>query len=255
MRRYNHRMAPDYHHIAYVGLDIANPVTLGSVLSLAGRSGLSNGVKVLDVGAGTGGVATALARRFGYQVHAIERDPVMVDHIRRRVRHEGLEDRVNPVQGTAPGILDLLAPADMIVALGSTRIGGPEATTADEVFRLLAARLSANGCILWGDLTWIEEPPQPLRQVVDLAGVYASDEGWRSAARNAGMECIAGEMSEQAVFDDFFSQADRRVRDWLDAHPDAEGADTLRLRADQVRAMIEFGRPYLGFGLYLFRRA
>lgn len=247
-------MAPDYHHIAYQGLEVANPVTMEAVLATAERSRLSEGARVLDIGAGTGGVSVELARRFGYQVHAIERDPVMVAHIDAAVRKAGLEDRVTPVEGTAPQILDALSPADMMVAMGSTRIGGPTVTTAAGIFEVLASRLASPGYVLWGDMTWIGEPPAPLRQIVGMAGVYADDEGWRSAARSAGMVCIWAEISPQDVWDDFFGKADRRVRDWLDANPDAEGWDALKLRADQIEATFDFGRPYLGFGLYLFQK-
>jgi precorrin-6B methylase 2 len=252
--RYKQTMAPDYHHIAYVGLEVANPVTIEAVLAAAERSGLPAGARVLDIGAGTGGVSAALARRFSYQVHAIERDPVMVSHIAARVRAEGLHGRLTAVEGVAPQILDVLAPADMMVAMGSTRIGGPDVTTPAGLFQTLASRLASPGYVLWGDLTWTAEPPPPLRQVVDLAGIYASDDGWKAAAKAVGMECVSAEISPQEVWDDFFGDADRRVREWLDAHPDVEGWDVLKLRADQIKATFDFGRPYLGFGLYLFRK-
>lgn len=248
-------MAPDYHHIAYVGLEVANPVTIEAVLGAAERSGLPQGAKVLDIGAGTGGVSAALARHLGYQVYAVERDPFMVSHIGERVGAEGIADRLIPVQGMAPDILDTLAPADMIVAMGSTRIGGADATTPAAIFQVLAARLSRPGYLLWGDMTWIAEPPEPLRQLIGAAGVYDSDAGWKAAATAAGMACISAEITPQAVWDDFFADADRRVRDWLEANPGAEGWDALRLRADQIRSTFDFGRPYLGFGLYLFRAA
>lgn len=251
---YKRRMAPDYHHIAYVGLEVANPVSIEAVLATAERSGLAAGAKVLDIGAGTGGVSAALARSLGYHVHAIERDPVMVSHIGERVRADGLTDRVTPVRGVAPQILDALAPADMMVAMGSTRIGGPDVTTPAGIFEVLAARLSSPGYLLWGDLTWIAEPPPPLRQVVGLSGVYTTDEGWRIAARLAGMECLSAEISPQDLWDAFFASADARVRAWLEANRDADGWDALKLRADQIKATFDFGRPYLGFGLYLFQK-
>lgn len=252
--RYNRRMAPEYHHIAYVGLDIANPVTIEAVLAAAERSGLAAGARVLDIGAGTGGVSAALARRFGYQVHAVERDPVMISRIGERVRAEGLADRVTAVEGMAPQVLDALAPAKMMVALGTTRIAGPEVATAEGIFRTLATRLSRPGYLLWGDLTWTAEPPGPLRQIIEAAGVYDSDDGWKAAASAAGLDCVWAEMSPQGVWDDFFGGTDARVRAWLDAHPEAEGRDALKLRADQIRTTFDFGRSYLGFGLYLFRK-
>lgn len=247
-------MAPDYHHIAYVGLDVANPVTLETVEAAAERSGLPAGARVVDIGAGTGGVSAALARRFGYHVHALERDPVMISYIKARARDGGLEDRLTVVRGQAPEALDGLAPADMMVAMGSTRIGGPGVTTATGLFETLARRLASPGYVLWGDLVWTGDAPAPLRQVVGLSGIYASDEGWKAAASAAGLDCVSAELSPQALWDEFFATADARVRAWLAANPDADGFDALKLRADQIKATFDFGRPYLGFGLYLFRK-
>lgn len=253
--RYKRGMVPDYHHIAYVGLDVANPVRIEAVEAAAERAALPAGSRVLDVGAGTGGVSAALARRFGYHVHAIERDPVMVSHIVARARNEGLEDRLAVVQGQAPEALERLAPADMVVALGSNRIAGPDVTSAAGIFETLATVLARPGYVLWGDLVWTAEAPEPLRQVVELSGVYATDEGWQGAARSAGFDCLSVEMSPQSLWDAFFDGADARVRAWLEVNPGVAGVDALRLRANQIRATFDFGRPYLGFGLYLFRQA
>lgn len=247
-------MGPDYHHIAYVGLEVANPVSIEAVEAAAERAELPPGSRVLDIGAGTGGVSAALARRFGYHVHAIERDPVMVSHIQRRAQEIGLQNRLRAVLGQAPDVLDSLAPADMMIAMGSTRIGGPNVSTAAGIFKVLAKRLASPGYLLWGDLVWTADPPEPLRQIVELAGVYATDEGWKAAAGSAGMSCVSAELSPQSLWDEFFDGADARVRAWLEANPEGEGSDTLRLRADQIRATFDFGRPYLGFGLYLFRK-
>ena len=43
------------------------------------------------------------------------------------------------------------------------------------------------------------------------------------------------------------------ARAWLAANPDAPEAPAVRASADRVKAMFDFGRPYLGFGLYLLR--
>lgn len=248
-------MTPDYHHIGFKGLSVANPVTLEAIEAMAGRTALPEGSKVLDIGAGTGGVAVALARRYGWHVHAIERDDVMCDLIAGRVRAAKLENRVSVVRSHSNEALDALSPAQMIVALGTTEAAGRGLKTVDAILQGLAERLEPGGWLLWGDLVWTSAPPPPLKAVIDLSGVYADDAGWKAAGAAAGLDCAAVEFSPQTVWDDFFGEVDRKVREWLEAHPRDPGFKALEARADQVKAVMDFGRAYLGFGLYLFRKS
>ena len=43
--------------------------------------------------------------------------------------------------------------------------------------------------------------------------------------------------------------------DWLVANPDDPAAPSIRQRADLSKATFDFGREWLSFGLYLFRKA
>lgn len=248
-------MIPTYHSIAYAGFEVANPVTLDAIRALVARTGLPEGATALDIGAGAGGVSVALARDFGLNVQAIERYPDMAGMIRDRADAAGVADRLTVVAEGSAAALDRLAPADLIVALGSTEPAGPGLRSADAIFTALAERLTSPGWLLWGDLTWKGEPPEPLRQVIGAAGDYATHEGWLKAAEAAGLEVVSAEIAPDADWDAFFGGADARVRDWLAAHPDDPAAPTILKRADLSKATFDFGRPWLSFGLYLFRKA
>lgn len=247
-------MALDYHHIVYIGLDIANPVAIDRVEAFAARTGLPAGARVLDIGAGTGGVAVSLAAKHGYDLHAIERDPAMVKAIGDRLRRQGGTARVTVVPKHSTEALDDLSPADMIVALGSTEAAGKGIKTAEGIIGGLATRLKSPGYLLWGDLVWTAKPPAPLQQVVAISGTFATDAGWKLAAAKAGLECVCSEMTPQPLWDDFFGGVEKRGRDWLEANPRSPHFEAVKRRADQVSAIFGFGRPFLGFGLYLFRK-
>lgn len=247
-------MTPTYHSIAYAGFEVANPVALDAIQALVGRTGLSEGALVLDIGAGAGGVSVALARDFGLNVQAIERYPDMAAMIRDRAEAAGVADWVTVVAEGSATALTRLAPADLIVALGSTEPAGPGIRSATEIFARLASRLASPGWLLWGDLTWKGDPPEPLRQVIGATGDYATHEGWLAAAAAADLEVVSAEIAPDADWDAFFGGADARVRDWLDTHKDDPAASSIRQRADLSKATFEFGRPYLAFGLYLFRK-
>ncbi len=247
-------MTPTYHSIAYAAFEVANPVTLDAVLALVARTGLAEGSVALDIGAGAGGVSIALARAFGLRMQAIERYSDMADMIRDRAGAAGVADRVTVVAEGSATALDRLAPADLIVALGSTEPAGPGIRSASDTFAHLSGKLASPGWLLWGDLTWKGEPPEPLRRVIGATGDYATHEGWLVAAERAGLDVVSAEIAPDADWDAFFGGADARVRDWLGANPNDPAAPSIRQRADLSKATFDFGRPWLSFGLYLFRK-
>lgn len=247
-------MPPTYHSIAYAGFEVANPVSLDAILALIVRTGLSPDAVAIDIGAGAGGVSVAVARDAGLNVKAIERYPDMAEMIRARADAAGVCDRVKVVAEGSATALDRFPPADLIIALGSTEPAGPGVRAAADIFAVLASKLASPGWLLWGDLTWRGEPPAPLRQVIGAAGDYATHEGWLAAAQAAGLAVVSAEIAPDADWDAFFGGADVRVRDWLGANPDHPAAPSIRQRADLSRATFDFGRPYLSFGLYLFRK-
>ncbi len=248
-------MTPTYHSIAYAGFEVANPVSLDAVLALVARTGVPPGAVAVDIGAGAGGVSVALARDAGLNVKAIERYPDMADMIRDRADAASVSDRVEIVAEGSATALDRFAPADLIVALGSTEPAGPGVRVAADIFAGLASKLASPGWLLWGDLTWRGEPPAPLRQVIAATGDYATHDGWQAAAQAAGLEVISSDIAPDSDWDVFFGGADARVRDWLAANPDHPAAATIRQRADLTRATFDFGREWLSFGLYLFRKS
>lgn len=247
-------MEPTFQRIAYQGVDVANPTHLARVLAMVDRADLpSNGV-ALDIGAGTGAVTVALAEAYGLTVHAIERDAELAGVIRDRAAAADLSDQVSIHDQNSGEVLAALPPFDLMVALGATHPAGRPGLDPEGSFRVLSTHLRASGYLLWGDLFWKGDPPAPLRRVLDLTGQRATHEGWRAAGVAAGLTCLATEEGSEADWDAYIGGSDARVRAWLDAHSDAPEAAGIRARADQVKALFEFGRPWLGFGLYLFRK-
>lgn len=72
--------------------------------SLAGRCGVRPGLRVLEVGCGTGRTAAHLARTTGCEVVASDRRPAMLDWTRRHVAERGVVDRIEVVQADVRGL-------------------------------------------------------------------------------------------------------------------------------------------------------
>lgn len=246
-------MGARYNRIAYEALEVGNGVEMTAVEAAVARTGLAAGAGVADVGTGNAGVAIRLARTFGFAVTAIEYDPLMAALARDRIATAGVEDRVTLAAGAAADVLGGLAPLDLITALGTTNVDGRGRPSPEAALTFLKTRVKPGGWLLWGDLVWLAEPPEPLRRVAELVNQYADDAGWKAAARAAGFEVVRADISPQSVFDAYAAGADRAARDWLAANPDAPEAEAILADADRVKALLTIGRPFIGFGLYLLR--
>lgn len=247
-------MAISFHRIAYETLPVCNGVTLDTVEAAIAVADLPSGARALDLGCGNATVAILMARRFGLDVRAIEADPGMAELARARIRSAEMREQVQVIQARSGDVLAEVGPADLIVALGATDPAGLGRGAPADTFAGLTSHLRPGGWLLWGDLTWRGEPSQPLRTLVEITNLYTDDDGWRDAARAAGLDLVSSEISPQSVWDDYTHGLVHAADAWLIANADAPEAEQVRFHRNRVHAMFEFGRPWLSFGLYLMRR-
>lgn len=242
-----------FQRIAYEVREVCNGVELAALEAAVARTGLGVGATAIDIGTGNATVAIHLAQRFGLNVAAVELDPVMADLARSRIEAAVAGDRVSLTVARADEVLARTEPVDLIVALGTTNVSGEGRPTPEAGFIALRRNIKPGGWLLWGDLVWLAEPPAPLRQITEFTNLYADDAGWRAAAVAAGFEVIDGRISPQDVYDAYAGDSVAAARAWVEANPEAPEAGSIRFNADRVQAIMEFGRDYIGFGLYLLR--
>ncbi len=242
-----------FHHIAYRPLAVCNALSMDRLEATVRRAGLEPGASVMDIGCAYGEVSMHLARAFDTRVTAVELDPVMAEGAEARIQAAGLSDRIDVRRETSAAALAALPPLDLIVAIGSTEPAGKGLREPAEVFAALSEHLTPGGALLWGDLFWKAEPPAPLRQLVETGGYYVSHDEWQAAARETGLEVVSAEISGEAEWAAYRTGMETAIADWLDAHPDHADAPTVAATAHRIKMMLDFGAPFLGFGLYLFR--
>lgn len=244
-------MSMSFHRIAYEALDVCNALPMTAIDAALEAAALAPGARVLDIGCGNGTVSARLAARFDLTVAAVEMDPAMADLARSRTA--GCEG-VTVHEAPAGPILRQGAPWDLVVCLGATDPSGDGLREPAQMMAAIGRTLRPGGWLLWGDLVWLTEPPQPLRQIVEISGLYADHEGWKTAAREAGLDVVLAEVSDQDTWDAYADGMQSAVKEWLAANPDHTDAPSVSARAHQMRMMLEFGRGVMGFGLYLLRR-
>lgn len=243
-----------FHHIAYRPLAVCNALSMERLEATVRLAGLKPGATVMDIGCAYGEVSMHLARAFDARVTAVELDPVMAEGAEARIAAAGLSERISVRRETSAAALAALPAFDLIVAIGSTEPAGKGLREPPAVFAALSEHLTSGGGLFWGDLFWKGEPPAPLRQLVETGGYYVGHDAWQAAARDAGLEVISAEISDETEWAAYRTSMETAIADWLDAHPDHADAPSVAATAHRVKMMLDFGAPYLGFGLYLFRK-
>jgi ubiquinone/menaquinone biosynthesis C-methylase UbiE len=151
-------------HATFEGCDLLGPGGPEETRRLAREMGLGAGMRVLELGGGTGRAACQLAREFGVRVVTVERDPVFAAIARARLGREGALGRVEVLEADFAALPGPLAPGtfDAIFAEGSLHLLGIERGCA------LATRLlkPGQGVIGFTHITWlleVDEVPPAVR--------------------------------------------------------------------------------------------
>jgi SAM-dependent methyltransferase len=131
--------------------------------------------RVVDLGAGTGTGTLALARHLpGARLTAVDMDPEMLDHLRRRAADEGLGEHVRTVKADLDGDWPAgLGPSDLVWASASMHHLADPARTMAQV----RATLRPGGIFM---ITELDSIP---RFLTDPAGVALEDRGHAEMAR------------------------------------------------------------------------
>lgn len=246
-------MRMSFHQIAYQALEVCNPVEMVTLDERVRLTGLHSGTRALDIGCGNAGVSIRLAQAFGLEVDAVELDPAMAELARSRIAAAGAADLVDLHQARASEVLAAHPSWDLIVALGVTEPVGGGVRDPLGMFEGLRPHLNPGGWMLWGDLVWLAEPAEPLRQLVEANNTYAEHEGWQAAARAAGFEVIRADISPAETWDHYRQTMQEAVAAWLAENPDHPDAASVAASAHRLKLMFDFGQGTLGFGLYLLR--
>lgn len=247
-------MRRNFHQIAYAALEVCNALERADLAACVARTGLGAGARALEIGAGNGEVTVLLARDFGMTVDAVELDWGMAALAQGRIDAAGAADRVTLHRLRSDTVLTDLRGLDLICVIGATEPTGEGVREPRAMLEGLRPHLKDGGWVIWGDLFWKDEPPATLRRVMELSNLYATHEGWQAAAREAGYEVVSAQTSSDATWDRYLGAMDRAARDWIAANPTAVERRVVEASADRVKSMVDFGRPWLGFGLYLLRK-
>ncbi len=241
----------EQHEIAEADHRILNPFTDEKLMLLGNVCRLRPGQRQLDLACGKGEMLGRWAQRFGISGVGVDISEVFIAAARRRAGELGVADRLefrNADAGTYdadPGSFEVVS------CIGASWIGGDLAGTLD----LMRRPLRHGGLALVGEPFWHEPPPAAALAALECGpDQFASLGGTLGRFEAAGFDLVELVLADADSWDRYVAAQWWTIDQWTKAHPGDPRADEMHgLLVAGRRAHLEYGRRYLGWGVFVLR--
>jgi SAM-dependent methyltransferase len=216
-----------YFAVAEHDHEIQNPTSAEKIRQLGSLLRLGPESRVLDVACGKAGPALVLAAEFGCSILGVERAGEFVAAGRARIANEGLEGRIEIVEGDASAYPLEPEAWDAALCLGASFVYHD----LDGTLEALAPAVRRGGFVAIGEPYWREWPLPP---TVD-------DEGWVTLPQTvakfeaAGLAPVGIVAASDDDWDRYESLHWRALEEWLAENRDDPEAAGIRERHERGR--------------------
>ncbi|HEY1174979.1 MAG TPA: methyltransferase domain-containing protein [Phytomonospora sp.] len=246
-------MSLRHHEIAEAGHRILNPFTDAKLDLLGELCRLGPDTRQLDLACGKGEMLSRWSAAYGITGTGVDLSDVFLRAAELRAAELGVADRLTFVAGDAGAYRAEAGAFDVVSCVGATWIGGGLAGTLD----LMKPALAPDGLLLVGEPYWIDEPPAGAREALGVGGdTVVSLSGTLDRFEEAGCELVEMVHADLDSWDRYYASQWRTADDWLRANPEDPEAPAMReFIAAQRRSYVDYGRRYLGWGVFMTRAA
>jgi SAM-dependent methyltransferase len=241
------------YEISHANHRILDPFTEDKLMQVADLARLGEGQQLLDLACGRGEMLCRWAQRFGIGGLGIDLSHPQIDDARSRAVELGVQERVRFEQGDAGAVTPEPAGYDIVSCIGATWIGGGLTGTID----LMRPGLREGGLIMVGEPFWNEDPPREAYRVFEFGPEeYTSLVGTLDRLEGAGMDLVEMVVADHDDWDRYEAGQWWTTTEWLRNNPDDPRApEMLEFRNQGRRSYLEYGRRYLGWGVFILRPA
>ena len=232
---------------------IHNPFTPEKLSTLGAALRLERGMRLLDLGSGSGEMLCTWARDYGIIGTGIDMSQLFTEQAQLRAEELGVTDQVKFIHGDAAGYVSDKK-VDVAACVGATWIAGGVVGTIE----LLAQSLRTGGIILIGEPYWRQLPPTEDVAKGCLAGSISDFlllPEFLAFFGQLGYDVVEMVLANQDSWDRYEAAKWLTMRRWLEANPDDELAKDVRAALTSApERYAAYTREYLGWGVFALMR-
>jgi SAM-dependent methyltransferase len=210
-------------------------------------------MRQLDLCCGKGEMLCQWAHRWNIHGVGVDISKVFLAAARNRAIELGVAERITFIEADARKYVPEPSRFDVVSCIGATWIGGGLVGT----LRLMLPALKPGGLLLVGEPYWNEPPP---KAAYDSAGIgkddFTSLIGTLERFKSVGLQLVEMVLADQDNRDRYMATQWWTLDEYLRANPSDPDAPALNdMRLTSQRDYLEYGRRYLGWGIFVLKMA
>ncbi len=246
-------MSLRFHEIAESNHRILNPYTEDTLMLLGEICRLKVEMRQLDLACGKAEMLCRWAQRWGIGGVGVDISSVFLAAARTRAEELDVASQLTFVQEDAGKYQAEARSFDVVSCIGATWIGNGLIGT----LALMKPALKRGGLLLVGEPYWIDSPPEEAFAALGVGkDDYTSLDGTLDRFEQASVELVEMVLANHDSWDRYEVSQWMTLNDWLRENADDPDAPEIRKWLnDNRRAYLQFGRRYLGWGVFVLRAA
>ncbi len=243
-------MSLRFHEIAETH-NILNPFTQDQLKLLGEICNLTPEMQLLDLACGKGEMLCSWGQTYGIGGIGVDISHVFLAAARERAKELEVTEQISFVQGDAGKYNGEVNKFDLVSCIGASWIGNGIEGTVD----LMKPPLKAGGTILIGEPFWHEPPPAEAYEAMRIKeDEFTSLAGTLDRFEAVGLNLVEMVLANLEGWDRYESPQWMAIDTYLYDNPDDPEAAEMRQWSNRARrAYLEFGRRYLGWGVFVLR--